>query len=110
MGVLSRRRQIVSRGSVGGLLGLVEQSLLKRSAPAAARAGAKAFGQLTDPARTFDANEVLDLPPTHMEAEAEFVVEFHLGTLLKDGDEPRRHEDTKESTKSVLKAKANCAC
>jgi hypothetical protein len=82
VGIFGRRRQIIGwDDSVGGLLGLVEQPLQEGPAPTATGASAVTLGQLTDTARAFDANEVLDFPPTHMEAKAEFVVEFH-GQLL----------------------------
>jgi hypothetical protein len=81
VGVFVRRRQIVGHGlglSPLPRLGVVEKSLQERPTPTATRAGAVALGQLADAARAFDADEVLDLPPRDVKAEAKLVVRFHL--------------------------------
>ena len=56
---------------------VVEVSLQKRDAPAAARPRAAAFTDLRGDAGLVDADEVHDLPFGDVKAEANFVVEFH---------------------------------
>ena len=58
-------------------MGGFEEPLQEWAAPAAARAGAVAIGELGESAGLLEADEVFDLPPGDVEAEAEFFVGFH---------------------------------
>jgi hypothetical protein len=79
--VSSTASVVIGRRQTVGLARLVlslEQTLQERPTPAAARAGAEALGQLADPLRPFDADEILDLPLGDVKAEAKLVVRFHV--------------------------------
>jgi hypothetical protein len=59
-----------------GLSGFKE-ALQEGAAPTAAGSSAVALGELAEAAGFFEADEVLDLSPGDMEAEAKFFVGFH---------------------------------
>jgi hypothetical protein len=74
--VVGRRRQIgpASNFELSG----VKQPLQKRPAPSTTRPRAKALRQLPNPPWLLNSDEVLNLPPGDVEAQAEFVVRIHL--------------------------------
>jgi hypothetical protein len=58
-------------------LGRGEQSLQKGAAPAAPRSGPETFAQLSRHDRPFQANPILQFPPCHVKAKANFVIRLH---------------------------------
>jgi hypothetical protein len=64
-------------GLSGRRVALIEHAAQISTAPAAASARPEAIGQLAGAARLFHADVVQQLPLRDMEAEANFVVEFH---------------------------------